>query len=496
MFAAIYIPGFYLQASLRCEPPGLRDQPVAMVDESEKPARVVQFTRAARRAGVRGGMTTTQGLARCPGLLLRYRSPEHERIAGDVLLQCAACTSPCIEATGDGICTLDLKGLPTAAFQATAQGLVQQLRRQDLIAKIGIASTPGLAMLAAQNARPVLHVARLADLHGLPVSALGGRDLRNTRDAKDIKGTPDFQRTLKRLGIRRLREFCELPPEGIAARFGEEGLLHWRCVMGKSTRLLKLVTPPETFEEGMEFESEIELLEPLLFMLRRFLNRIAERLAATYLVVPAIELRIGFTAGADYARTFPVPSPTRDVETLFRMLFTHLESFQSPHPIKSLHIAARPCKAVKEQLGLFETSLRDPNQFHQTLARLAALVGADRAGVPVKENTFRPDAFRLQPPAFHAAAAPGKRASRGLALRRFRPPRRAHVFTSNERPASLIIEGFSAALGESAGPWITSGEWWDREAWERTEWEVESADGRLYRLFQQGKAWYIEGVYD
>jgi protein ImuB len=178
------------------------------------------------------------------------------------------------------------------------------------------------------------------------------------------------------------------------------------------------------------------------------------------------------------------------------MLFTHLENFQSPHPIKSLHVAARPCKAVKEQLGLFETTLRDPNQFHQTLARLSALVGADRAGVPVKENSFRPDAFRVEPPAFHSADAPRKSTTRGLALRRFRPPRPAHVFTLNHRPVSLIIEDFSAPLGESSGPWIASGEWWDRQAWERTEWEVEASDGRLYRIFQEGEGWYIDGIYD
>jgi protein ImuB len=482
MFAAIFIPGFYLQASLRYEP-GLRDQAVAIVDEGEKPARVAQFTRAARRAGIRDGMTSTQGLARCPALLVRYRCPEHERMAGAALLQCAACTSPCVEATGDGICTLDWKGLPPSAFQKTAQTLIQHLRGQELIAKIGIAATPGLALLAARNARPILLVTSPGDLHSLPISALAP--------------TPELHRTLRSLGIRRLRDFCELPPEGIAARFGPEGLLHWQCIVGKSTRLLKLVTPPETFEEATEFENEIELLEPLLFMLRRFLDCIADRLAAAYLVAAALELRIGFTAGPDYTRAFPIPSPTRDVETLFRMLFTHLESFQSPHPIKSLHIAARPCKAVKEQLGLFETSLRDPNQFHQTLARLSALVGADRAGVPVKENTFRPDAFRLQPPAFHATAIPRKTTpSRGLSLRRFRPPRPAHVFTIDHRPASVVIEDFNAPLGESSGPWVASGEWWDHQAWERTEWEVESSDGRLYRLFQQGDAWYVDGIYD
>jgi len=482
MFAVISIPGFYLQAALRYEP-GLREEAVAIVDESAKPARVAQYTRAARRAGVREGMSSTQGLARCPALQVRYRAPEQERMAAAALLQCAGGTTPCIEATGDGVCTMDWKGLPAAAHEAAARGVIEQLRRQGLVAKVGIAATPPLALLAARNARPVLHVKSPADLHALPISALGpGAEL---------------LRTLRRLGVRRLRDFCELPPEGIAARFGHEGLVLWRCVMGRSTRLLQLVTPPVSYEEGTEFEHEIELLEPLLFMLRRFIDCLTERLAAAYLVAGALELRIGFTAGPEHARDFPVPSPTRDGEVLFRMVHTHLEGFQSPHPIKSLHLAARACKAVKEQLGLFETSLRDPNQFHETLARLSALVGADRAGAPVKENTHRPDAFRMQMPAFHAAGnAPKKNAARGLALRRFRPPRPAHVFTMNERPASVVIGDFSAPLGEAAGPWVVSGDWWDSHAWERAEWEVESADGRMYRIHREGEGWYIDGIYD
>jgi protein ImuB len=296
-----------------------------------------------------------------------------------------------------------------------------------------------------------------------------------------------------------------LPAEGIAARFGEEGLRHWQCIAGKSARLLKLVTPPERFEEAVDFEHDVELLEPLLFMIRRFLDCIAARLEGAYLVAAAIELRIGFTAGPDYTREFAIPSPTRHVETLFRMLHTHLENFQSPHPINSLHIAARPCKAVKEQLGLFETSLRDPNRFHQTLARLCALVGADRAGTPIQENTHRPDAVRLAPPTFKAVEQKSRpaKSTRGLALRRFRPPRRAHVLTINDRPASLIIDDFSAPLGESTGPWEASGDWWDGQTWTRREWEVESADGKIYRVFWDGLgnqggqgSWFIEGVYD
>ncbi len=439
MFAAAYIPKFQLQAALRYEP-ALRGAAAAIVQENEKPGRVAQFTRAAQRAGVRAGMTTSQAVARCPGLEVRYRAAEREGMAAAALLQCAAGFSPWIEATGEGICTLDFKGMPPGAYRQGAEGLLERLRGQELVAKIGIAATPGLALLAARNARPILHVTQPGQLRGLPISALAALDAG--------AGLLD---TLRRLGIRSVGEFCELPPEGMAARFGEEGLECWNCVMGKSTRLLELAAAPQSFEEGMEFEQEIELLEPLLFMLRRFLDCITQRLDAAYLAAAALEMRIGFSAGDDYTRVFEIPSPTRNAETLFRMLYTHLENFQSPHPIKSLHLEARPCRAAREQLGLFETSLRDPNRFHETLARLAALVGADRAGVPVKENSFRPDAFHLEPPAFHAAGAPRRDGPRGLALRRFRPPRRAHVFTADRRPVALAIENFSAPLGRMLG---------------------------------------------
>ena len=43
--------------------------------------------------------------------------------------------------------------------------------------------------------------------------------------------------------------------------------------------LLKLVPPVESFAETFEFENEIETVEPLLFMLRRFLEQLSLRLA-------------------------------------------------------------------------------------------------------------------------------------------------------------------------------------------------------------------------
>src|SRR5207249_7873745 len=76
---------------------------------------------------------------------------------------------------------------------------------------------------------------------------------------------------------------------------------------------------------------------------------------------------------------------------------THLENFKSEHPIVAVALTAQPIRPASQQFGLFETALRNPQQLYETLARLSALLGNDRVGTPIKEETHRPDAFRMEP---------------------------------------------------------------------------------------------------
>src|SRR5207302_5207475 len=159
--------------------------------------------------------------------------------------------------------------------------------------------------------------------------------------------------------------------------------------------------------ESFEFENEIETAEPLLFMLRRFLQQLSVRLSGIYLVAKELTLRItfpnpprdGFAAANKqiYERVFKIPQPTNDADLLFRMLHTHLENFKSEHPIIAVSLDAQPIKPASQQFGLFETALRNPQQLYETLERLTGLLGADRVGTPVLEETHRPDAFRIEP---------------------------------------------------------------------------------------------------
>src|SRR6266516_3428127 len=201
---------------------------------------------------------------------------------------------------------------------------------------------------------------------------------------------------LHKWGIHTLGQLAALDKEQLGARLGPEAIRMWERASGRSSRLLKLIRPPESFQESFEFEREIETAEPVLFMLRRFLEQLAVRLAVIYLVAKELTLRITFANKQSYERVFKIPQPTNDVDLLFRMLQTHLENFRSKHPIVAVALSAEPIKPAREQFGLFETILRNPQQLSETLAHLIALLGADRVGTPVLEETHRPDAFRLE----------------------------------------------------------------------------------------------------
>src|SRR5437016_10775826 len=219
---------------------------------------------------------------------------------------------------------------------------------------------------------------------------------------------------LHKWGIHTLGELAPLDKEELRNRLGADAVRLWERANGTATRLLKFVQPPESFEESFEFDHEIETAEPLLFMLRRFLEQLSLRLSSIYLVAKELTLQISFSNSQQdeptdasatpvrlgprtYERVFKIPQPTVDVDLLFRMLQTHLDSFKSEHPIVAVALTAQPIRPASQQFGLFETALRNPQQLYETLARLSALLGSDRVGTPIKEETHRQDAFRMEP---------------------------------------------------------------------------------------------------
>jgi protein ImuB len=315
------------------------------------------------------------------------------------------------------------------------------------------------------------------------------------------KSVQEILTILHKWGIHTLGQFVALDREQLGARLGPEAIRMWERANAQSDRMLKLIRPPESFEESFEFENEIETAEPLLFMLRRFLEQFAIQLSGIYLVTKELTLRITFTNKQIYERIFKIPQPTNNVDLLFRMLHTHLENFKSKYPIVAVALNAQPIKPAREQFGLFETTLRNPHQLSETLARLTGLLGADHVGTPVLEETHRPDAFRMEPFAWQVGAIEFNR-PKGIeptfrtAVRRFRPSISASILLDEDRPMHIRGADVGGKIIDLRGPYLISGNWWDEKSWARAEWDLQLDAGELVRCHESEATWRIDGIYD
>lgn len=496
MFAAIEIPQFPLQAALRHEPE-LWDKAVALVDPVLSTPRVCEATAAARAAGITLGLTPTQALARCRDVVIRHRSPAHQRSATDALLQGAYGFSPHLENTAPGLATLDLRGLSELKNAAPevltrwAARLRDSLAVFQLRARLGLAPTPNLARHAARWGEGI-HIVTdpVAFIASLPVAAL-----EPSTDVTDI---------LKKWGIPTVGELLALGQNAVMDRLGLEALALFAAASPTANRPLNIVRPAEEFAETFEFEDAVETLEPLLFLLRRFVDQLAPRLESCGKVAGQLVLRLGLESGDPLERRLRVPQPTRQSDVLFRMLHTHLETVRSDSAIVTVTLRIEPAEPEHKQFSLFEAALRDPQQFQDTVARLTALLGSDRVGTPVRENSHRPDAFRMVPPDFeNAPRVTTSRAAttgRPVALRRLRPTEKAEVTTTAgaaaPTPVALQCTVARGKLKIVLGPWRASGHWWEPGAWQRDEWDITTQSGQTLRLAHQPDGWTVEGMLD
>ena len=90
------------------------------------------------------------------------------------------------------------------------------------------------------------------------------------------------------------------------------------------------------------------------------------------------------------------------------------------------------------------------------------------------------------------------------ALRIFRPPAAVTVAMQDGRPTHIASSKKKEIHGEilwAAGPWRSSGDWWEQEGWARDEWDIavqEETGVAFYRLVRDlllGR-WLLEGTYD
>ena len=411
--------------------------------------------------------------------------------------------SPVVEETAPGTVTFDVSGLDRlfGLPQEIAAAIARRAREADIQAGIAVASNPDAAICAARGFSGV-SVIPYGDeakfLAPLPLTLLSP--------------SPELLETLERWGIRRFHEMAALPPLGIAERLGREGLRIRELARGEFGRKLIPLEDAPPFEDDIELEYPVDLLEPLLFLFARMVNGLVIRLATRGLATNELRLRLSLEDRSMHERTLRLPVPSLDTKAFLKLLQLDLEAHPPKAPVMRLWMGVNPVKPQAAQKGLFVPATPEPVKLELTSARIESIVGQGRVGTPAVFNTHRPDAFQLKrggpvpnrsgpSSSLYSVNRAGQLGLKGggevlMAFRVFRPPRSARVAVVEGRLSFVAAEGARGRVLEAAGPWRTSGDWWTANPWNRDEWDIALSDGGLYRIYCEAREWFVAGSYD
>jgi len=545
-FACIFVPDFPLEALLRTEPE-LRSQPLAVLEGKAPLQKVFTVNEGAHLAGVAPGMTKLQ-LEACGGLVIRTRSELQEAAAHAALLDCAQSVSPQVEETGPDTIVFDLAGLGAllGPLQQIARHVARRASDLGLAVNVAVAGNPDTAVITARGFSGVTVV-----VEGKEAEQLGTLPVEVLFSEREVGQAKQFLEIFHRWGIRDLRDLAVLPDVALSERLGQQGVYWQKLARGATSRTLVPVEPPLIFEEAIELEYPLMLLEPLAFLLSQMLEQLCTRLGARALATQELRLSLDLENGAHgeeiywnevgagvparsgraqarqrFRRTLRLPVPLLDPKTFLKLLQLDLKAHPPGAPIVKIHLIAEPVRPRAAQNGLFLPPSPEPEKLELTLARIAGIVGEEKVGSLELLDTHRPEGFRMQrfvprepqglkPGNFNKTLHAGRKPCSTLkqdsdsddlvtGLRIFRPPLVVTVTTQDGKPTCISSSKRGEIHGEilwAAGPWRSSGDWWEQEGWVRDEWDIAvqtETSVAFYRLVRDllGGRWLVEGTYD
>jgi len=472
----------------------------------------------------------------------------------DALMRIACDFSPRIERQAGGSIVLDVAGLERLLGEPAA--IAAELARAGA-PHVAVAGSQTAAILLARL-RPGVTVAveePEAALRDVPVAILqqllaertaAAAPARTHRaagaDASAVNGDRPFD-VLRRWGVTTLGELAALPAPDLSARLGPGGVAIQRLARGIDPRPLVPDPAVPRFAGSFELEWPLDALEPLSFVFARVLEPIVAALERADRGAVALRLDLRLTDRTSHVRRLQLPAAMRDPRVLRTLLLLDLESHPPPAAVDVVSLEVDPAPARIVQYSLLERAVPSPETLATLMARLGALVGETRCGSPVLLDSHRPDGFEMGPVGIqeigrrinsqfptansHSAQvpAPGRESGAGrwalglgswkwgvgngelthtiptLTLRRFRPPLAVRVTVEKGRPVRVAIDRRGmpgGAVQQAAGPWRSSGGWWETARWNRDEWDVALGDGALCRLFRDRDrgSWFLEGIFD
>ena len=457
------------------------------------------------------------------------RDPDSPARPG-VLEAVARACSPRVEPHGPDAVIFDVDGLARVWGEpgAIARDVVALAAMQAMAVRLALADTRTAAWILAHAKSGITLVppgAARAMLRGIPAGWLSAvleldrtadgehRESRNQHAEPETRELSTLIAVFARWGLRTLGDIAALPRGDVHARMGPLGVRLHQAACGEDVTPLTPRDEPAPWVDRVELEWPLEGLEPLSFVLARQFDRLSAALEQADRGAVAVTVRLTLTTREVHVRDLHLPAPMRDARVLRTLVLLDLESHPPAAGIDVVEIVLDVTHGRIVQGSLLARSLPTPEDVATLVARLGALMGESRLGSPVLLDTYDERQVAMRPFRVRKALGAGPSAldrnpepdtcPRPPVLRRFRLPIAARVTLDRGMPVRVVPSARGLAAGVvvgRAGPWRSSGAWWtlDAAGWDRDEWDLELADGAVYRLSRNrvSGSWDIEGLFD
>ncbi len=494
LYACVHVAEFPAQALLRLRQ-DFHAEPVVVLEGRAPRETVCAMNHNARRRGAALCMTRLEAET-IGGLKLLARSPEGEASARTVLLECAARFSPRIEETSRATaCTFALDITGTERLFGPPEKLAERLHSALLDAgfraSIAVSVNFHTARMKAAAVRgiTVIHEGEEAGaLASLPIAALHLSD--------------EHLETFAIWGIETLSELAVLPEVELVTRLGPQARVWRDLARGVAEHTLQPIEPAFSLAEFFEFETPVEQMESLLFIGARMIDCLVARAAGHALCLASLDLQMKLEGGRTHHGTIRPALPTADRKFLLKLLQLEIGAHPPAAPVVSFVLSAVAGQSSKVQLGLFAPQTPEPSRLDVTLARLKAIVGDDRVGSPMLDDTHRAGSFIMKGFSVDTKTSAPIAGRTQMALRRMRPPVPVRVAMRAMKPAAFRNGESGFEVSAAYGPWRTSGCWWSTEGWDAEEWDVLAAKSNgtyvacLLVHDRTRNEWRLEAFYD
>ncbi|WP_414719939.1 DNA polymerase Y family protein [Umezawaea sp.] len=483
---------------------------------------VVHCSATARAEGVRRGQRKRAAQARCPEVVLFEDDPERDARVFEPVAAAVEHLAPGIEVVRPGLVAVPARG-PVGYFgsaEKAAEAVIDHIADTTGVeAQVGVADGLFAATLAAHRGL-VVPEGRAAEF----LAPLGIAEL--DQPAERRGGRPELVDLLRRLGLRTLGAFAEIPERDVASRFGGEAVLAHRLARGLEERAHDRRTPPPELSVEQRLDPPVDRVDAAAFVAKGLAELLHVGLVARGLACTRLGIRATTENGEELSRVWRCAEPLTPQGISDRVRW-QLDGWLTTTRLTSGVTVLRldpeeVVGAAALQLGLLDQSQGDvADRAARALVHVQGLLGPGAVVTPVLGGGRGPaERVRLVPwgdervpasdpdqpwparlPAPSPATVPVEPVPVGLVDAAGADVGVTGRYELTAPPHRVLLGGRSQEVRGWAGPWPVDERWWDPGAAHRAaRLQVltagENGAEQAFLLVRTGGRWAVEGVYD